>query len=199
MGKVVLINSLMCSTLIYKMSVLPTMSNAQVTELEKTINSFLWKGRNKIPLNILQNSKINGGLNLTNVRARQKALRIQWINILEKNPILHYAYELLLPRERENIWLFNVHRRDCDKICKVDSFWRTVLYDWASVNFIEPQNYEECANQIIWYNSCIQCNNAFFHPCPELTGQIIRIAHIVKDNSFISHTEFDSKFGCKTN
>ena len=55
MGKVLVINTLMASLFVYKMTVLPDLTSAQINAIHKIIINFLWNGaKPKIPLEILQ-------------------------------------------------------------------------------------------------------------------------------------------------
>lgn len=65
MGKITVINTLIGSLFVYKLSVLDLLSVEQVHEIEKGIKKFLWDGKkSKIRLRILQNDKFFGGLRL---------------------------------------------------------------------------------------------------------------------------------------
>ena len=44
-GKVVIVNSLLASSFVYKMQVLPTISHAIVTQVEEEIKRLFWKGK----------------------------------------------------------------------------------------------------------------------------------------------------------
>ena len=108
-----LINTLMASLFIYKMAVLLLISMQQLNKIQDIISHFLWKGkRAKIPMEILQNDKSHGGLKLMNFRARQISVHMQWIKRLHQDPILDYAYHLLCPKLRENIWKCNISPKD---------------------------------------------------------------------------------------
>ena len=81
-GKVNIVNTLVASLYIYKMTVLPCMEEGLVKAVENEIEKFLWNGhRPKIPLKTLQLSKECGGLKLVNLRLRDKAMKIKWVNI----------------------------------------------------------------------------------------------------------------------
>ena len=101
-GKALLINTLMCSLFTYHLAVVPLVTPKQLKRVENIINEFLWKGkRPKIPLKVLQNPIKSGGLKITNVFMRQKALYVNWIGKLEKDVAMEAAaYEVLDPHLR---------------------------------------------------------------------------------------------------
>ena len=68
MGQVILINSLMSSSFVYKISVLPLISDNQCQKFYEMVYNFLWGGKKtKIPLLVLQDPKEKGGLKLCNI------------------------------------------------------------------------------------------------------------------------------------
>ena len=85
LGKVMIINTLIASLFIYKMTVLPNMSEKMLTTLDTYFNEFIWGGkRPKIPLKVLKRSKNEGGAALVDLRARQSAIKTTWIQILQQ-------------------------------------------------------------------------------------------------------------------
>ena len=72
-GKIIVINTLMCSIFAYKMAVLPVISEIQCKRIDAFTTNYIWKGKkSKIPLKLLQNNKKLGGLKLSNFKQRQK-------------------------------------------------------------------------------------------------------------------------------
>ena len=77
MGKVQVLNTLVASLFVYKMMVLPIIPKKVIKNMENVMREFLWNGKKaKIALNILQNPKTQGGLNLVNLEKRDKALKV---------------------------------------------------------------------------------------------------------------------------
>ena len=80
MGKVVIINSLMASLFVYKMQVLPRISERIALEIKSAIEAFLRQGKHaKIPLNTLMLNKEDGGLGLVNICVKHESLLCNWI------------------------------------------------------------------------------------------------------------------------
>ena len=76
-GKVLVINTLIASLYVYKMTVLPKISELCVERLNKILQAFLWNGKSaKINLKTLQMSKDNGGLNLVNFSIKDDSLKV---------------------------------------------------------------------------------------------------------------------------
>ena len=159
LGKILLINTLMSSLFVYKMSVLPLMSKTQLNNIDTIINKFIWKGRKpKIPTKQLQNSIDTGGVKLANFQKRHIAAHLQWIKCIKQNPNFQYVYHCLLPGMDEMNWKVNIAQKDVKKLCNCDCSWSDILSEWATFHCSEPQSKTEIENQIIWYNSFIRVN-----------------------------------------
>ena len=109
-GKTLIINSLVGSLFIYKLSTVLTLNKEQISEIENIIREFIWKGKKpKIALATLQNLKHQGGLKLVNLLAKQDTIKISWIFKLESDSLLREcAYNTLAPKLRQLIWRFNL-------------------------------------------------------------------------------------------
>ena len=112
MGKIVVINTLMASLFVYKMSTTLHVKEEELKETEKLIHSFLWEGRNRgrVAMTMLKKAKEDGGLRLVDLKAKQNALQIQ--NIFRMDNFLEEcAYRDLQPDLRAIIWRCNIHEK----------------------------------------------------------------------------------------
>ena len=163
MGKVLLINTLMASHFIYKMTVLPAMSYKLIKQFESIFNDFLWNGKKaKIPLYILKANLGSGGAKLINLAARDSAIKITWIKILDSDPkCANLAYSFLSPVLQRDIWLCNISPTEISKIMKKNSnpFWFDVLSAWSKQHY---QGNELNASTFLWYNSLVRIDNSPF-------------------------------------
>ena len=81
-AKIIIVNVLMASLFVYRMTVLPKIPNKYLRELKENIDKFLWNNsRPKIKQEILCLPKDKGGVKLINFEAKNKALKITWIQI----------------------------------------------------------------------------------------------------------------------
>ena len=186
MGKTLLINTLMGSLFVYKMSVIPKMTMSQQKRVHAIINEFLWKGKKaKIPIKVLQNVKHKGGLKLTNLVIRHDALIMQWIPKILLDEQWAYVHEWLANQMGKKIWECNISSTDCAKIIGKNNqtFWHNVLLTWCKYHYYEPQTQEEILEQIIWYNSHLRVNNKVLVPKNKWVpnSEIMYISDIVDD------------------
>ena len=83
LGKIEVVNTLVCSIFVYKMQVLPTMSTNFKIALQRLIANFIWNGRKpKIKYSTLTLNRIDGGRRLTNLKLRDHSLKIEWVKRL---------------------------------------------------------------------------------------------------------------------
>ena len=197
MGKVIIVNTLLCSLFIYRMSVLPMMSNVQLKRMEQIINNFLWNGKHaKIPHKVLCSKKSDGGLGLTDLNVRQAAMKIQWVKKTADSQF-QYVFSCLNPLLMEKIWECNIHVNDVKDVIQCECFWSDVLKIWSKYHFFEPQNRNDILNQIIWYNSKIRVGKKIMPINKKAIGiGILYIRDLISEaGKFLTHNEICTLFG----
>ena len=157
-GKVEIINTLIASLYVYRMTVLPSMPPSIVAKFNKLVENYIWKGRPKMPLQMLQNSKEHGGLQLVDIERKDKSIKATWVKMLmeEKYPE-HRVYQYICPEIGPNIWCCNISPKDVPKIKISNAFWRDVMLAWAEYHHTEQCEEEQ---QILWWNSNIRVEDA---------------------------------------
>ena len=201
MGKVLIINTLMSSLFVYKLQVLPFILEPKLKQIYNTFEHFLWKGkRPKIPIHTLQKEKEYGGLGLVDLSKKQCSLLIGWIDIIKYNTqIQNLAKHLLSDHIQDDlIWKFNMNEKDAQHFGKT-TFWKNLIVVWAKFNYQCPQNAKNIGEQILWYNSHIQCNNHVLEP-QEPFPKDLRIKQLFKaDGSVKEFTEVQKELGIPAN
>ena len=160
LGKILIINTLVSSLFVYKMSVLPPIPEKYVKKLNTLMNQFLWNMRKpKIPIEILQIPKKYGGAGLVNFEMKDAALKIKWVkDILSDTFIAELAYKQINSDLREKIWICNLNYEDVRKLNISNKFWDGVLKAWCRLNYIKHVPPDESPHQFLWYNSHITQN-----------------------------------------
>ena len=156
MGKVQVVNALVASLFVYKMMVLPSVPKNIIKTLENIIREFIWdKKKSKVALPILQLPKKQGGLNLVNLRVKEKALKATWPQILStEEDYSKMVYGIMrCSLIGENIWRCTIAPEDVKLLKMKNTFWKDILTCWSEYNFMSDFCIE---NQIIWYNSYIK-------------------------------------------
>ena len=164
-GRVQIINSLIASMYVHKMTVLPSLGKKDLQRIDSMFNSFIWKDRKaKIPLSSLQMAKADGGLGLTNLHVRDMALKVTWVQILSQDDICsNIAMEVFSPVLKEKIFSCSFRVEDVKWICPstTSQFWHDMLKAWA-VYVHSSYYWNNYDDQIIWWNSDIRINNRPF-------------------------------------
>ena len=100
-GKVCIINSLVASLFVYKMSVLPTMSENLFKEIRTLCEKYLWNGNKpKIKLSTLCRSRGQGGLKLTDFKLKDGSLKASWVKlVMQGSYSAEYVYKMFKSQE----------------------------------------------------------------------------------------------------
>ena len=158
LGKVLVINTLIASLFVYKMTVLPPFPDKYVKQMNDMMNRFLWNNKKpKIKLEILQLSKKHGGAGLVNFERKDISLKFAWVKtIMSDSFIENNAYYQLSKTLRENIWTCNLAPSDFSLLNIQSHFWRSVLIAWSELNYVKHVPPDEFMYQTIWFNSHIR-------------------------------------------
>lgn len=197
-GKVLVINSLVASLFVYKMSVLPNVPYSVITQFQEIISKYLGNGKRlRIPLKMLQAPRDLGGLQLVDLFSRQMALKAQWVVTVRDNTMwADIAYEYLDKHLKQKIWQCNIHVNDVDSIIPTASFWRQVLYAWCLYNFSLPNTSPLIRGEIIWFNSNIKVGGKVLRNINAWQNGLIYIADLCgPDGLFLSYRQLVQKFG----
>ena len=184
-GRVLIVNTLIESKLVYRLSVLGQLNQDWIANFQKIILTYIWKGkRAKINFNVLSAPKHQGGLRLCDILAKHRALLCQWIFIIQNDTYLGRAMQASLKPPGEYmdlIWSFNLKPKHVEKLIP-DSFWKCVMLAWSSFNFCTPSTYQEVTAQVIWYNSHILIEGNPYM-CKQLhDAGMVRMDDLIKDN-----------------
>ena len=195
LGKIQVVNALIASLFVYKMMVLPLLSEIFIKNIENIIRNFIWNGKKaKITLSILQNSKEQGGLGLVNLRNKEKALKATWPLILYKEP--QYAslvYKIMrLAHVSEDIWRCHISPGDVLKLRISNQFWKDVLLSWSEYNYFT--NYD-IASQLIWYNSEIKVGGKVIAWKDSIEKGLKYVHQLFEEQSFKSQEVIKQEFG----
>ena len=154
----------MGSLFVYKMAVMISLSEEQVKIVNNKIRNFIWGGKkSKISLDRLQKKKVQGGLKLVNLIAKQKTMRISWIFKIEQDPFLEARmYNNICQVVKNKIWICNLSATDAKKYFSQTNMWHLILAAWCELNCRSPQMVKEIRNQSLWWNSNIRVDGRPF-------------------------------------
>jgi hypothetical protein len=160
-GKIVIINTLIISQLLYPCTVLYT-PEPIISKYKKLILEFIWEKKPaKVKYSCLINSIDNGGLKLQDLETKVKSLKFKWIKqmINEKYeaPWKTYLQTKIQNIDINNLPYYNVRAVDYPQI--QDKFYQEMFKEWAKVHYYKPQRAECVARELIAYNSHIKINN----------------------------------------
>ena len=158
-GKVQVINTLVASLFVYKMTALPRIPSVYIESLNRLMEDFIWNGKKaKIPLKTLQMKREDGGMNLVNFKLKDESLKAAWVKTIHYDPSCgNIAFAFVNEDLDDLIWECNLRVQDIPKLSclSVDNdFWIDVLKAWEHFNFEE--DIRKDMDPIIWLNSHIR-------------------------------------------
>ena len=160
LGKIQVLNSLVGSLFVYRMSVLPLMPKRYLDTLKKMFREFLWDGKKaKIKFEHICNTKENGGLGLVNLENRDKALKAQWLFKLLQDENTLKRFQSFHNYKVEITYLLSssIASKDVDVLSpNLPWFWRDVMLSWSEVSYDCPLDKNETLDQNLWLNSNIR-------------------------------------------
>ena len=196
-GKIQVINSLIASLFVYKMSVLPTMNKSMVKEFRQMCEHYIWNGkRPKIKYSTLQRDGMYAGAKLVDIELKDVSLKAAWVKIIVQGKYdEQYMYNMLDPEIREHIWCCNLKPEDAHVIKCANKFWKDVLYAWCVYHYSDSL---ESQDEIIWYNSNIRIKDTPVAWKSCIQRGLMYISQLMKDGKFISEAEAEGEFGLTT-
>ena len=194
LSKITVINSLISSLFIYKMTVLPAIPEGTVKKLNKIVENYIWNGRRpKVPLKKLQNSIYAGGANLVNFSVKDDALKVSWIPYVlsDTDPFMRavahkFTHEVL----GDYVWECNISEKDIKKYWVKDNFWSGVWIAWSKIHFTNEVN----RKQLLWLNSNVRIDKKPFMWKKPFKKGLIYISQLFEGNAFISERVAKDQF-----
>ena len=202
-GRITIINSLLASQLIYRLSVLPTPTLSDLKSVDKMLFNYLWGNKpHQIPKLTVIGQYSDGGIKMVDIFKKEAALKIAWVKRLleDKNHSIGINLNSMLKIE-PNL-LFKCNMSSTDLTCcweKVPSqFWKDVLVHWCNFNYENEKNITNPSTQIIWLNSNIKINKNPILNKKLLKKGILTVGDLLNhDNTFYNYEEFIDKYKVK--
>ena len=157
MGKITVINSLVASLFVYKMAVLPAISEELCRKLDSILSRFIWNDRRaKISTKMLQYTKKCGGLGLINFQKRDMAIKTTWIQTLSADEKMsNLAFSFFKHNLKDDVWNCNISPASAGRLVRNNAFWVDVLTAWLEYSSTKMASK---ASRFLWFNELIKIN-----------------------------------------
>ena len=203
-GRVTLINSLLASQLIYRLSVLPTPSKNLLNIVDKTLFKYLWNNKShRISKHTVTKGYSEGGLKMVDIFVKEVSLKIAWIKrILLSDYTFCPTLEAYSKIEFATLVKCNLSPKDSDSYWYKDPapLWRNVLRSWCEFNFVKSENIKNPLEEIIWFNSNIRISDKIVFYKELYSKGILKVRDLLQNNTkFMTFAEFQTKFDTKLN
>ena len=193
-GKVLIVNTLVESLFVYRMSCIELMSDSMYEDFHHIIKNFLWPNKVRMRYDILQCPKYHGGLRLVNLKFKHIALLCNWIIKIQHSPFFAKCMYDCLPMG-DVIWYCNISTNDAKSIIDERTFWSDVLVAWTYYNFNVPTTLAAILEQFLWYNSHIKVNGELCWNRLAHDKGMRQVKDVFREGAFLTYAEIKSIFG----
>ena len=199
-GKITIINSLLASQLIYRLSVLPSPILTDLKAIDKILFDYLWGNKpHQIPKNTVIGQYDNGGIKMVDIFKKEASLKIAWVKrfLQENNNSTGINLKSCLKIEPNLLFKCNIFSKDLVSCYEKEppQFWKDVLGHWCDLNYEDEYNVKNPVTQIIWLNSNIRINRKPILNQKLLRNNILIIGDLLHPaKRFYSYEEFIDKY-----
>ena len=195
-GKCMVVNTLISSLFVYKMTVLPKIKKKTLNYINTAIEQFIWNGHcPKIPTETLQSKKAEGGAGLTNLEVKDVSLKASWVQMLMTGVYpCEVANSFLVPEIGNMLWCCNLKKDDvCCTVPKKSDFWSDVLEAWCIYHYTSLE--EIGSDQILWFNSDIRVGGMPVWLPDACKKGLMYVSQLGKDHRLKTVQEICEEFG----
>ncbi len=199
-GRITVINSLLASQLIYRLSVLPSPTLVDLKAIDKILFDYLWGNKpHQIKKQTIIGQYDNGGIKMVDISLKDASLKIAWIKRLlqENNKSIGINLNSYLKMESNLLFKCNLSTKDLVNCFAKEppQFWKDVLVHWCNLNYENVNDITNPITQIIWLNSNIKINKKPILNKTLLRKNILILGDLVHPNNrFYSFEEFINKY-----
>ena len=197
-GRILVLNSLISSIFVYRMTVLRIMPRSMLKELKNIFLKFVWGSKvAKVKWEVLVASKTDGGAGLVNMEKKDEILKIDWLfKAIKQQKIRTLAYELLQNPIGDLIWEISLDPTDLKYLCNIESFWLDVMRTWLKVRKVELKTERDIRKEVIWFNSQIKVGGRLVCYLDWFEKGISQINDIIDEQgNMLSHENLQWKTG----
>ena len=204
MGKILIVNALMSSQAVYKFLILNSPQDEFFKKVKSLVIEFLWEGKKPlIAYDTLIKDISHGALKLTDLQAKETALKIKWVKKLyNTNEFWKEVANELLQSDTEELLECNISPRDLVRFKYLkDTTFYSIVKSWMKIHYKEKGSIntaDEILCQVIKFNSCMKAKNGELMAFQGLTKagvQRIRDVYNCSDKAFFSYAEMVYDYG----
>ena len=198
LGKITVIKSLIISKFIHLFTSLPKPDQQIIKIINNQLFSFIWDNKpDKIKRTLIKQEIIEGGLNMIDVDAFIKSLKISWIKklIASHNEPWAILFQTTITKISN---LINLGPLYIDQLAKniTNPFWNQTLSIWVEFCTInKPTLYQEIITSPIWYNPQLNFQPKLIKNW--FTNKIFYIQDLINVNKILNEAEVRQIYNTK--
>jgi hypothetical protein len=193
-GKIIIVNTLLISQLLYVCSVLEPPDWA-IQKFKKMIMDIIWNNKKpKVKYKCLISTISDGGLKLQDIDSKVKALKLRWIKEIldeDKYPPWKAYLNTKFKFDIHKLPYYNMEKSDCGKTGQ--SFYDNLIRIWAEIHYYEPTNSEEACQQLLWHNSAVKINNKTINNTLMEQNGIVFVQDLIDNKGKIGNKDYIQK------
>ena len=196
LGKISVVNTLIASLFVYRMSVLPAIPGKFVVQLNEMVEKFVWSGHKpKIPMKCLQASYAHGGLQLVDFVRKDKSLKASWVKLIMDGMYdSRLVYDIIQRDLQGWIWCCNFAPCDVKDLEVENRFWNDVLCAWAEYHY-SPVN---STPQVLWFNLNIKSDGKMLWNRQVFHKGLITVSDLIEEGKMMSCERAETCYNLST-
>ena len=202
-GKVSVINTLLASQLIYRLSVLPSPNQTIIKSIDRILFSYLWGNKpHRIAKNVIIGNRQKAGIKMISIEHKHTSIKIAWVKRILDMPEICPILNIHSKIKMKDLLKCNVSIGDLDKCFKkcIPQFWMDVLTCWCSFNHMKPSEVKVPENELIWFNSNIKVAKRVLFYKDLYEKNVIQIKDLLNSSKqFYSFVEFQNTYNSNLN
>ena len=155
LGRIQIVKTFAIPKFMYKAILIPV-SQDLISEINKLLYGFIWKGKDKVKRSVLINDIDDGGLKMLDIQSMISAQRVT--SLKKYMEVYNSTWKSILDFFLRQVGgKFLLHRNfDTHNLpIYLPEFYKECLEAWMELKPSTVKSYEEVANQIIWNNKNI--------------------------------------------
>ena len=204
LGKVLIINTLVVSQLVYCFQCLPTPDNNYLREIDSMVRDFVWNGKkSKISMSRLKYGYLQGGLKLVDLKLKAHSIKFSSYNrlydLLNGSGLIKRITSCIVNVPVGSLRSANLSPKYVAKKierCKGYRYLLDVNKAWYEHRFEEPNSRVQVLDQPLWYSEHIQIANNICCPQDPLAHEPKLLCDILDctTNKPVKYQEFKTRF-----
>ena len=191
LGRIQIVKTFAIPKFMYKATLIPV-SQDLISEINKLLYGFIWKGKDKVKRSALINDIDDGGLKMLDIQSMISAQRVTSLKkyMEDYNSTWKSILDFFL-RQVGGKFLLHCNFETRNLPIYLPEFYKECLESWMELNPSTVKSYDEVANQIIWNNKNILVGKSSIFLQHLLNQGFVKIGNLLSNRgTFLENSRF---------